>query len=485
MTENKELSPESLWKYFYEICAIPRPSKKEEKIIDYIIDFAVNHNLEYIKDSAGNIVIRKDASDGYENRPAVILQAHLDMVCQKNSETVHDFEKDPVKTYIDGEWVKAQGTTLGADNGIGVAAALAVLESKKLLHGPVEALFTVDEETGMTGAFNLNPDALKGRIMINLDSEDEGEICIGCAGGLNSTLTFEYTPEPVPSGMKIYKISLTGLKGGHSGVDINLGRGNANKLMNRMLWTASREFGLRIADIEGGSLRNAIPRESFVTAAIPSDKEKQFLNLITEFGNEIKNELSSTEPDFSIKANPAESTFDHLIDINTQEILLNAVYAVPDGVIHMIKDMPDIVETSTNLAVVRSNASKNIIEVMSLLRSSSDSAKTDLSNVFTGIADLCKCEVNHEGSYPGWKPDMDSKLLQVTQQVYKNLFNKKPDVKVIHAGLECGIIGSVFKGMDMVSIGPTIKFPHSPDEKLHIPSVRKFWDFLVETLKAV
>lgn len=477
-----ELVPNAVWKNFQSLCNIPRPSKKEEKVVEFVVDFAKKQGLQYKKDEVGNIAISKPGTKGNENKPKVVLQAHLDMVPQKNSATVHDFEKDPIQPVIDGEWVKAKGTTLGADNGIGVASILALLESTDIPHGPIEALFTIDEETGMTGAFNLKPGLLDGRILINLDSEEEGELCIGCAGGMNTTATFSCKNEPVPSGSKAFKISLTGLKGGHSGVDIHLGRGNANKIMNRFLWKASREMGLRIASIEGGNLRNAIPRESFVTVVIPSGNEQALQNWQNEFTSMVKYELSSVEPDlkFEIAACDMPAT---VIDKTTQDNLLNAIYAMPNGVMRMIADMPEVVETSTNLAIIRSTGDK--IEVICLLRSSVDSAKADLGNAMTSVFELAGAKVVHEGSYPGWKPDVDSKILNTMKNVYKQKFGKEPVVNVIHAGLECGIIGDVYKGMDMVSFGPTIRHPHSPDEKVNIPSVAKFWDYLVETLKAV
>ncbi|MDP4209844.1 MAG: aminoacyl-histidine dipeptidase [Bacteroidota bacterium] len=477
-----ELSPKTLWSNFASLCNIPRPSKHEAKAVEFVIDFAKKHNLEYVTDEVGNVVIRKPATKGYESKPGIVLQGHLDMVPQKNSATIHDFEKDPILPRIDGDWVKATGTTLGADNGMGVSAALAVLESTDLHHGPVEALFTIDEETGMTGAFNLKGDMLKGRILINLDSEEEGELCIGCAGGLNTSAVFTFTPETIPAGSKAFKINLTGLKGGHSGVDIHLGRGNANKLMNRVLWKASRELGLRIASIDGGNLRNAIPRESFVTAVIPAASEKAFLNLIAEFQGFFTNELGSIEPNIHIATEPAELP-EKIFDATTQTNLLNAVYVIPNGVIRMESDMPGVVETSTNLAIIKSEG--NTIEIKCLLRSSIESAKTDLANAMTSVFELAGAAVTHDGGYPGWKPNVDSPILKTMKTVYKEKFGKEAIVNVIHAGLECGIIGDVYKGMDMVSFGPTIVNPHSPDEKVNIPSVEKFWTYLTETLKSV
>jgi dipeptidase D len=476
------LNPKALWNNFESLCNIPRPSKKEEKVIEFVVDFAKKHNLEYIKDSVGNVAIRKPATKGNENKPGVVLQAHLDMVPQKNSATVHDFEKDPIQPVIDGEWVKAKGTTLGSDNGIGVSAAMAILESNDIPHGPLEVLLTIDEETGMTGAFNLKPDMLKGRILMNLDSEDEGELYIGCAGGINTSALFTFTEEPVPSGSKAYKISLTGLKGGHSGVDIHLGRGNANKLMNRFLWKASRDFKLRIASIEGGNLRNAIPRESFVVATIRDSNDEEFKKWVNEFRDTICNELKTPEPDIKFEIVLTDLPRS-VMDKTTQDRFLNAIYTLPNAVIRMESDMPGIVETSTNLAIIKTD--KNTIDIRCLLRSSVDSAKLDLANAMTAAFELAGAKVSHEGGYPGWKPNVNSRILSTMKKVYQDKFGKIPDVKVIHAGLECGIIGDVYKGMDMVSFGPTIRYPHSPDEKVHIPSVEKFWIYLLETLKAV
>ena len=474
-----ELVPKVLWKNFESICAIPHPSKKEDKIIGFVEDFARKHQLAYKKDGVGNVVVGKPATQGNERKPGIVLQAHLDMAPQKNADTMHDFEKDPIQAYVDGEWVKAKGTTLGADDGIGVAAGLAVLESTDLSHGPLEVLFTVDEETGMTGAFNLTHDFLKGRIFLNLDSEDEGELYVGCAGGVNTTATFAVKPEPTPLETKSFKISLTGLNGGHSGVDIHLGRANANKLMNRLLWKASRENGLRIATIAGGSLRNAIARESFVTVVAPENNEKEFYAWIAEFHTILQEEFLSIEPDLKLEIIPTDRP-ETVFDNATQDRFLNAIYAAPNGVIRVSSEVPGIVETSTNLAIVKT--AEDRIEINCLLRSSIDSAKADLCNVMTSIFELAGASVVHEGSYPGWKPDFQSPLLTTMKKVYKAKFSCDPKVKVIHAGLECGIIGDKYKSMDMISFGPTIRYPHSPSEKVNIASVEKFWVYLTEAL---
>jgi dipeptidase D len=478
----KDLRPNQVWRIFYELTRIPRPSKKEQQAAEFVRKFGENLNLKTIVDDTGNVIIKKPATPGMENRKGVILQSHLDMVPQKNSDKQHDFEKDPIEAYIDGEWVKARGTTLGSDNGIGVATTLAVLESAELKHGPLEALFTVDEETGMTGAFNLKPGMLEGKILLNLDSEDEGELCIGCAGGMNTTAKTLYKTEQVPADSKAWKLSLTGLKGGHSGVDINLGRGNSNKLLNRFMLEATKRFKMRLSGIDGGSLRNAIPRESFAVVTVPDKFTKKFLSFAGNFEAILKAEIGAVEPDLKFAVNPV-SLPDNVISGNTQVKLFKAVYGMPNGVIRMSTEMPGIVETSSNLAIIKSE--NGAIELRCLLRSAVDSAKEDLGVAIQSVLELAGAKVTHDGSYPGWKPNVNSDALRTMQKVYQEKFGKPADVKVIHAGLECGIIGDVYKGLDMVSFGPTIKYPHSPDEKVHIKSVEKFWEYLVETLKSI
>jgi dipeptidase D len=477
----KDLTPAPLWSVFADLCSIPRPSKHEEKVILYVMDFARKHELEHYRDKVGNVIIRKPGTKGKENAKPVILQAHVDMVPQKNSATEHNFQTDPIQAYVDGEWVKAKGTTLGADNGIGVAAALAVLQSDNVPHGPLEVLLTIDEETGMTGAFNIEAGALKGNTMINLDSEDEGELYIGCAGGLNTSARIPVKREAVSGNYKAFKLNLTGLKGGHSGLDINLGRGNANKIMNRFLWEATRKMDVRIASLEGGTLRNAIPRESFAVVVVAASESSKFEQEVTAFESTLKVELGCVEADLSFKAEAA-SLPGQVVEKKSQASFLNAIYAIPNGTIRMIAEMPQVVETSTNLAIVKLNETE--IELMCLLRSSVDSAKVDLANAMTSVFELSGGTVVHDGSYPGWKPNVNSPILLTMQDVYEKRFGRKPEVKVIHAGLECGIIGDKYPGMDMVSFGPTIRHPHSPDEKVNIATVGKFWDFLVETLKS-
>jgi dipeptidase D len=478
----KDLKPNAVWKIFYELTQIPRPSKNEKRAAEFVKKFGERLKLKTIVDDAGNVIIKKPATPGMEKRKGVILQSHLDMVPQKNSDKKHDFEKDPIEAYIDGEWVKARGTTLGSDNGIGVAATLAVLEANTLIHGPLEALFTIDEETGMTGVFNLKPGLLDGKILLNLDSEDEGELCIGCAGGMNTTGKIAYRTEVVLPGTKAWKLGLTGLKGGHSGVDINLGRGNSNKMMNRFLLDATKRFKMRLASIDGGSLRNAIPRESFAIVTVPEKHTKDFLSAAKIFEALLKSEIGAIETDLKFTVDPSDMP-EFLIDKKTQVQLFKAVYGIPNGVIRMSTEMEGIVETSSNLAIIKSEG--GLIELRCLLRSSVDSAKEDLGIAIQSVLELAGAKVDHDGSYPGWKPDVSSDILKTMKKVYFDKFGKTAEVKVIHAGLECGIIGDVYKGLDMVSFGPTIKFPHSPDEKVHISSVEKFWEYLIETLKNI
>jgi len=482
---NKEilnLEPKTLWKNFYSLTQIPHPSKKEEKIREFIIKFGKNLGLETIVDEVGNVIIRKPATPGMEKLKGVILQGHLDMVPQKNSDKLHDFEKDPIETIIDGEWVRANGTTLGADNGMGVSAAMSILESKDIKHGPLETLFTTDEETGMTGATSLKPGVLKGDILINMDSEDEGELYIGCAGGTNGNFQFIYSEVNVPKGSIALKINVTGLKGGHSGVDIHLGRGNANKIMTRLLWHGAHKHGVRLSSIDGGSLRNAIPREAFAIITLPNDRKDGFLKCMNELSQTIKKELSAVDPDLKIEVLSSELP-KILIDEKTQLNLLNALYGCPNGVMRMSNEMKGLVETSTNLAIVKSE--NGIINVQCLLRSSVDSAKNDLEQMMQSVFELAGARFVFDGKYPGWKPNPDSLILKIMLDIYNKKFGKTPEIRAIHAGLECGILGGAYPSWDMISFGPTIRYPHSPDEKVNIATVQKFWDFLIETLKNI
>lgn len=481
-TEIRNLEPKELWKHFYELTQIPRPSKKEGRIIQYMKEFGEKLGLETIVDSVGNVIIRKPATPGMERRKGVILQGHLDMVPQKNNEVGHDFEKDPIDAHIDGEWVAARGTTLGSDNGMGVAATMAVLESKDLQHGPIEGLFTIDEETGMTGAFALKPGLLQGDILLNMDSEDEGELYVGCAGGTNGNIKFTFREEKVPSGVQAYKIIVGGLKGGHSGLDIHLGRGNANKILTRYLKHAAKEHGLRLSSIDAGNLRNAIARDATAIVTVPAGNAGKFEACLKEFETTVKNELSITEPGLKITATKSELP-SFVMDEQTQERFILATYGCPNGVIRMSDTMQGVVETSTNLSTIKSGNGE--IHIQCLLRSSVDSAKDDLQEMMESVFLLAGAEVWFDGSYPGWKPNPSSPILKEMLGIYKKKFGKVPEIKAIHAGLECGILGAAYPHWDMISFGPTIRNPHSPDEKVNIKTVKLFWDFLVETLKHI
>ena len=476
------LEPALLWKNFYSLTQIPRPSKHEEKVRDFLVQFGKNLGLETIQDEVGNVIIRKPATPGLEKLKGVVLQGHMDMVPQKNNDTVHDFEKDPIETYIDNGWIKASGTTLGADNGLGVAAAMAVLESKDIKHGPVEVFITTDEETGMTGAQGVKAGILKGDILLNLDTEEEGELYIGCAGGTNGNFSFRFKTAVVPPAVEAFKLNVTGLKGGHSGVDIHLERGNSIKVLTRVLWEGCRHFGLRLASIEGGSLRNAIPREASAWIVIPVEHKDAFISVVANLEQIIKKELSVVEPTMKIILTPAEKPAS-LIDEVTQGNIINALYACPNGVIRMSNEMPGLVETSINIGVLKTD--NHVVSGQTLLRSSVDSAKLDLQNMVDAVFTMSGADINFDGQYPGWKPNPDSGILRLMLGLYKKMFGKEPLVKAIHAGLECGILGGPYPNWDMISVGPTIVSPHSPDEKAEIDSVKKFWDYLVETLKSI
>jgi len=478
----ESLAPAQVWKNFKSLTQIPRPSKHEARIIEFVKKFGENLGLKTTVDAVGNVVISKPAVKGMENRKGVILQSHLDMVPQKNSDKKHDFEKDPIEAYIDGDWIKANGTTLGADNGIGVASMLAVLESGELVHGPVEALFTIDEETGMTGAFALKAGQLKGDILLNLDSEDEGELYVGCAGGIDANISFEYRKESLPAGYVAYRVTVSGLKGGHSGLEINLGRSNSNLVLFRLIYKAAQTMGLRLCEAEGGNMRNAIPREAHAVVIIPENNEKKFLDFAKSFTVIIKKEFSVTEPDLTIECKKADLP-SRVMTTDLQNKVVSCIYSCPNGTIRMSDGIPELVETSTNLAIVRTEG--DLIVVHCLLRSSVESSKENLADRIKALFEIAGAKVNFTGSYPGWKPNMDSPIMKTMESVYKKMHNKIPEIKAVHAGLECGIIGGVYPNLDMISFGPTIRHPHSPDEKVHIESVGKFWDYLAETLKNI
>jgi dipeptidase D len=482
MEDILKLEPKTVWKYFHDITRIPHPSKKEKEIIEFMVKFGKDNGLETIVDETGNVIIRKPASKGMENRKGVILQAHLDMVPQKNSDKEHDFEKDPIDTVIDGDWVRADGTTLGADNGIGVAAAMAVLASDNLRHGPLEGLFTIDEETGMTGVFGLKKDLLKGDILLNLDSEDENELCVGCAGGMDISATAEYREEEVPSGMVAYRIEAKGLRGGHSGVDIALGRANSNKLMFRFLMQAETDFGIRLAEAGGGNLRNAIPRESYSVLLVKSGQAGDFEKFVRDYEKMYREEFIDTEPElvFSFEkcGMPAG-----VMNGKDQYRIIRAVFACPNGVQRMSQAVKDLVETSNNMAIVKCAGGN--FEVHNLCRSSVDTSKEATAWRIAAVFQLIDAKISMSGGYLGWKPDLHSPILGTMTDVYSRMFGKKPEVKAIHAGLECAIIGGTYPDLDMISFGPTIRYPHSPDEQVNIASVKKFYDLLCKTLEKI
>ena len=478
----RSLSPADVWQCFADLNAVPRPSKKEEKVISFMMDFGHNLGLEVSKDEVGNVIIKKPATSGMENRQTVVMQAHLDMVHQKNADTVFDFETQGIEMYIQDGWVRARGTTLGADNGLGVAAIMAVLKSKDLPHPAIEALFTIDEETGMTGAKGLKEGVLSGQILLNLDTEDDDEIDIGCAGGIDVTAIREYREEEVPESSMAYAITVKGLQGGHSGMDIHKGLGNANKIMNRLFFEGFEQFGLRISAINGGSLRNAIPRESFAVVTVDTLQHDAFAFEFNQLAATIKRELREVEPDLVITAEVTDLP-ETVMELGVQEGFTRALYCAHNGVYAMSKSIPGLVETSNNIARVK--VKNGTIRIGCLTRSSVESAKIDLANTLRSAFELAGFEVSLDGDYPGWNPNVNSPILKVLEQKYEELFHEKPRVVACHAGLECGILGQNYPDMDMISFGPTIKGAHSPDERAAIASVEKFWKFVQEILKEI
>lgn len=476
-----ELSPPNLWKHFYNLTQIPRPSGHEKAVIESLVQFAQERNLEHHVDKAGNLLIRKPAIVGKEDRKGVVLQSHVDMVPQKNSDVEHDFTRDAIETMIDGDWVRANNTTLGADNGIGVAASLAILESNDIQHGPLEVLLTINEEAGMDGAFGLESDFLKSDILLNLDSEEEGELFVGCAGGVDANISWQYRQEPSAAD-SAYRIELRGLKGGHSGLDIHLGRGNANKLLAQLLILLRKECDIRISGFEGGDMRNAIPRESFATILIKNCHADRVKEIIDNFKLTLTSKLNGIEPDLMIQMTTCDLP-DKVMSAYDFNKSMDAINTCPDGPINMSDFMPDVVQTSTNLSVVRIGEGK--CEAQFLLRSSDDIEKRYLSREIKNHFKSLEAHSEFLGDYPGWQPDSNSNILTIARKTYEELYDKEPVVKVIHAGLECGIIGGKYSNLDMISVGPTIRHPHSPDEKVHIGSVEKFWNYLRALLEAV
>lgn len=473
-----ELDPKVLWGHFAEICNIPHPSHHEAEIRQYIVDFAKRHGLEYKVDGADNIIVRKPAFPGKENRKGIVLQAHLDMVPQKNGDKSFDFGKDAIEAFVDGEWVKAKGTTLGADNGIGVAAILAVLESKDMEHGPIEALFTATEESGMYGAFGLKSGELYGEIMLNLDSETEGELYVGCAGGMDANITLPYTAEKAPQGYKATRVEVKGLKGGHSGIEIVLQRANANKVLFRVLRPHLKN-GVLLASVDGGGLRNAIPREAVAVVLVPDSVYPVFSEAVRDAEAVIIKEYKDIEDSISVSLSSAGYPAT-VIPADAAVGLANAVIACPDGVLKMSTAMRGLVQTSSNLARVVSDDSE--VRMQALVRSSANTEKEFAAERISTVMELAGAVTELSGSYDGWNPDMNSPILKTMLAGYEELYGKKPAITAIHAGLECGIISGSYPGMDMISFGPTICYPHSPDEKVEVASVRRFWDFLVYTL---
>ncbi|MCX8160438.1 MAG: aminoacyl-histidine dipeptidase [Candidatus Saccharicenans sp.] len=473
------LKPEKLWKHFSQILTIPHGSGNEKALAAHIINLARSWGLETRQDKVGNVVVRKPASPGKENAPGLVLQAHLDMVCEKNSDISHDFMKDPIQAYLDGDWVKARGTTLGADNGIGLAACLAILEDKTLTHGPLECLFTVDEETGLTGAFKLGKDMLTGKLLLNLDSEDEGTFTIGCAGGADSEISLPLDRKRKKPG-QVLLVKISGLRGGHSGLDINLGRGNALKLLARALAVASENFKLELISFSGGSKRNAIPREAWALVGLEKASRRALVNFLKKEFEAIKAEFKVTEPELAYDISDSiDSGFP--LTAEAQNRLLRLILALPHGVMAMHPQIAGLVETSSNLAIV--NIEPKAARIICNTRSSVYTALEAVRLVIRSCCQLAGARVNQPQGYPAWTPNLDSRLLQKMVDIYRQLFQKEPEVKAVHAGLECGIIGEKYDGMDMISFGPTIRYPHSPDEKVSVSSVEKFWQFLLVALE--
>ncbi|EKO3414334.1 aminoacyl-histidine dipeptidase [Vibrio fluvialis] len=481
-SEISKLSPAPVWQFFDKICSIPHPSKHEEALAQYIIGWAKEQGLDVRRDPTGNVFIKKPATPGMEHKKAVVLQAHIDMVPQKNEDTDHDFAKDPIQPYIDGEWVTAKGTTLGADNGIGMATCLAVLASTEIKHGPLEVLLTIDEEAGMTGAFGLEAGWLEGEILLNTDSEQEGEVYMGCAGGVDGALTFDIQREALPAGYVTRQLTLKGLKGGHSGCDIHTGRGNANKLIARFLAGHAQELDLRLIEFRGGSLRNAIPREAFVTVAIPADNQTKLDELFTTYTELLKAELGRVETNL-VTFNEAKEAALGVFALADQQRVIAALNACPNGVIRMSDDIEGVVETSLNVGVITTDEQQ--IKVLCLIRSLIDSGRSQVESMLTSVAELAGADIVFSGAYPGWKPDADSEIMHIFRDMYEGIYGHKPNIMVIHAGLECGLFKKPYPEMDMVSFGPTIKFPHSPDEKVKIDTVGLFWEQMIALLENI
>jgi len=478
----ENLEPKLVWKHFDEIRKIPRCSKHEEKIRDHIIDFAKKQNLEYKTDKVGNVVIKKPATSGMENKKTVVLQGHMDMVCEKNSDIDFDFSKDPIQLKLDGDILTADGTTLGADNGIGLAISMAILEDKDIKHGAIEALFTVDEETGLTGAFAMESDMLTGDILLNLDSEDFGVITVGCAGGGDSQIKLPFKTQPINGNLESFNIKISGLRGGHSGVDIHEQRGNAVKILTRMLWKAKDDCKFYISEIKGGDKHNAIPREAYAKISIDKNDKEKLISTLKNEEKKILEEIKPIDPKFKADIDNINKLHTTLTN-DSQAKLLNLLHGLPHGVDKMNYDIPTLVETSTNLATV--NFNENKVQIGMSTRSSLMTELQDFRDRIRATAELSGAKVEEDDPYPGWKPNLDSKVLELSKKIFKDMYNKEPVVEAIHAGLECGIIGEKYPGMDMISIGPTIKYPHSPEEQVHVSTVDKFYKYVLKILEEV
>ena len=482
MSEITQLSPTAVWHFFDQICSIPHPSKYEEQLAQYIVSFAQAEGLDVRRDNTGNVIIKKPATAGMENRKGVVLQAHIDMVPQKNEDTVHDFTQDPILPFIDGEWVTATGTTLGADNGMGMATCLAILAAKDIEHGPLEVLLTIDEETGMTGAFGLEAGWLEGDILLNTDSEQEGEVYMGCAGGVDVALTIDIQREAIPAEHQAIKLVVKGLKGGHSGCDIHTGRGNANKIMARFLVGHANELDLRLNNFIGGSLRNALPREATVIATLPAANIDKLNALFAHYQQIVSAELGHVETDITLFTEACALPSDVMV-LADQTRLMHTLNVCPNGVIRMSDDIEGVVETSLNMGVITTET--NTVTILCLIRSLIDSGRSYVEGMLQSLATITGAQCVSSGAYPGWKPDADSEIMQVFRDTYQQMYGNKPNIMVIHAGLECGLFKEPYPEMDMLSFGPTIKFPHSPDEKVKIDTVQMFWDQMLAILKNI
>lgn len=478
-----DLKPTKVWKFFHEITQVPRPSKKEEKILAYLVKFAEDRNLKYRTDEVGNLVIEKPATPGYEHLETVILQSHMDMVCEKNADKVHDFENDPIRTIIDGEWLHADGTTLGADNGIGCAAELAILDSDDIEHGPIECLFTMDEETGMTGAMNLKPGFFNGKILLNLDSEDEGELFIGCAGGMGTMAEFAYEKREATDDYLYFEVKVSGLKGGHSGGEIHIGLGNANKILTRYLYALEHELDWKLCSFQGGNLHNAIPREAHAVIGLKADQKERARVILNELAAAVEDELKRVDPGVKLEMKSVGKPA-YRIDCDTKRRLVRALYACPHGVYGMSHDIEGLVETSSNLASVKMKEDDKIY-VETSQRSSTSSLISDIANTVASVFELAGAKISFRDPYPGWKPNPDSPILKAASESYERIFGRKPAIKAIHAGLECGLFLDKYPYLDMVSFGPTLRDVHSPVEKIEIKTVQFWWDHLVDILKHI